>query len=119
MSDRFYFKDGASVDLPIDGTFTTGEFPIEYESGYIIVALYDGIGNIVTPSAGTCAVEVSPIKGQWHAGVSAGDSVIDLTLAGATATYGIPLFKGPQINARITLASVAGATSAKAYIWRA
>lgn len=119
MAERFYFKDSGSIELPIDGTFLTGEYPIEYESGYIVIALYDSNGDIVTPSAGTCTVEASPIDGQWHNGVTAGDAVIDLTLAGASATYTIPLFKGPHKQARITLASVAGANSAKAYIWRA
>jgi hypothetical protein len=118
MAERFYFTDSGSIELPIDGTFTSDLYPIELGKGYIVIAFYDSNGDIVTPSAGTCTVEVSPIKGQWHNGVSSGDAVIDATLAGAAATYTIPLFEGPQTQARITLASVAGADHAVGYIWR-
>lgn len=118
MAERFYFKNDGSIDLPIDGVFYTDEFAPQYESSLIVIALYDAQGDIVTASTGTCKVEASPIEGQWFNGVSAGDATISLAKAGADATYDIPAFLGPQVQARITLASVTGATSAKAYVWR-
>lgn len=118
MAQQYYFKDSDSIELPINGTFYTDEFAPDYDSTLIVIALYDAQGDIVTASAGTCKVEVSPIKGQWFNGVSSGDATIDLTDAGADATYEIPAFLGPQIQARITLENAAGAVTAKAYAWR-
>jgi hypothetical protein len=117
MAKREYFKNAESFDLPINGTFYTDEFSPDYEESVFAIALYDASGDIVTASAGTCVISISPIKGQWQA-PSAGSATIDLTLAGAEATYVMPLFKGPQIQARIVLANAAGATTARAFIWR-
>jgi hypothetical protein len=116
--ERYYFKDSGSIELPIDGVFYTDEFSPEYEGNLIVIAFYDSSGDIVTASTGTVTVEVTPIKGQWFNGVSSGDATITASEAGATATYGIPVFLGPVTQARITLASVAGADHAKAYLWR-
>lgn len=120
MAERYYFKSGDSIDLPVTGTFYTDEFPVERDGSMIIVALYDANGDVITPSAGTCKVEVSPIKGQWFNGTSSGDSTIVMAEAGASATYDIPVFIGPQTQARITLSDVSGigASYIKAYLWR-
>ena len=118
MAERFNFKDGDSLELPIDGVFYTDVFPPRFEKCAIIIALYDANGDIVTPGAGTCTCEASPIKGQWHTTPSSGDSAIDLTLAGSSATYAIPVYEdAPMTQAKITLASVAGADHAKAFLW--
>jgi hypothetical protein len=117
MAKREYFKNGESFALPINGTFYTDEFAPDYEESILVIALYDVSGAIVTASAGTCVIAISPIDGQWQ-GPSAGSATIDLTLAGAEATYVMPSFKGPQIQGRIVLANVAGANSARAFIWR-
>ena len=52
--------------------------------------------NIVTPSAGTCAVSSSAIAGQWIDGVSYGDSIVDLTKVGVDASYNIAGWNGVQ-----------------------
>jgi hypothetical protein len=117
MAKREFFKNSESVNLPIDGTFFTDDFSPDYEESILVIALYDAGGDIVTPSAGTCVISISPIEGQWQ-GPSSGSATVDLTLAGAEATYTLPSFRGPQIKGRIVLANVAGATSAKAFIWR-
>ena len=117
MAIREHFKNGTSVVLPINGTFYTDEFAPEYEESILAIALYDAGGAIVTASAGTCVISISPIDGQYQA-PSSGSATIDLTLAGAEATYVMPSFKGPQIKGRIVLANVAGAASARAFIWR-
>tara|TARA_R110000764_G_scaffold60448_8_gene129799 strand:- start:6129 stop:6485 length:357 start_codon:yes stop_codon:yes gene_type:complete len=117
MAKREFFKNGASFSLPIDGTFYTDIFAPDYEESILAIALYDSNGAIVTASAGTCVISISPINGQWQ-GPSLGSETIDLTLAGADATYVMPSFRGPQIQARIVLANVAGAVSASAFIWR-
>jgi hypothetical protein len=117
MAKREYFKNGASFALPIDGTFFTDDFAPDYEESILVIGLYDAGGAIVTASAGTCVIAISPIDGQWQ-GPSAGSATIDLTLAGPEATYILPSFRGPQIKGRIVLANVAGANSARAFIWR-
>jgi len=117
MSKREYFKNAGSDVLPIDGTFLTDIFDPSYQLGVIVIAFYDALGDIVTVTDGTCIASASPIQGQWQ-GVSSGDASIDLTLAGAEATYAMPFFNGPQIQARIVLADVVGAESAKAFLWR-
>lgn len=118
MSQRFNFKNVDSIELPIDGTFYTDNFPPRFEKCAIVIALYDASGNIVTPSAGSCACEATPIEGQWHSTASSGDSVINLTSAGTSSTYVIPVFENaPITQARITLADVAGADHAVAYLW--
>jgi hypothetical protein len=118
VAEREYFKSSGSINLPIDGTFLTDEFSPEYDGGMIIIALYDANNDIVTASAGTCVVSSSAIAGQFIGGVSYGDETIDLTEAGPVATYNIPGYNGPQIQARIVLASVVGAEYAQAYLWR-
>lgn len=118
MAERFNFKNGDSIELPIDGVFYTDDFPARFEKCAIVIALYDAAGDIATATAGTCSVEASPIDGQWHSTSSNLANVIDLTLAGETSTYTIPVYENaPITQARITLADVAGADHAKAFLW--
>ena len=117
MAERKYFKNSGSNTLPVDGSFFTDALTPDYDASVFVIALYDANGDIVTPSAGTCTITVSPIDGQFQ-GPSEGDSIINLTLAGADASYTMPSFAGPQIKGKIVLADVAGAVSATAFLWR-
>ena len=119
MTERVYFKDeNGAIELPItDGTLYTDKIPSNYAKSCVVIAFYDANGDIVTPTSGTCSVEASPIDDQWFAGVSSGDSVIDVTKAGDEATYNIPVFESVVVQARITFAGVTGADHAIAFVW--
>ena len=84
--------------------------------GIFFIAFYDVTGQIVTPTAGTIKVEVSPIDGQWFE--SAGAPVIDATTAGAIAAYTPPVFDGPFTTGRLTFDGITGASYANAFFWR-
>lgn len=123
MAKRYNFltdiTDTSSVKLGTDGTFYTEIQSSGFESAIIVIAAYDSDDNIVTPTAGTATIEVSPIDGQWHSGATSGDNPIDLTQVGASADYTIPLFSGPMIQSRITLSGVTGTIDHfKSYCWR-
>ncbi|MBL4800225.1 MAG: hypothetical protein JKY50_22745 [Oleispira sp.] len=113
-------KDGSNV-LPVaNGVLVTNEMlnVTSYGTGVFVIAFYDASGDPVTPTAGTITPEASPIDGQWHT-PSSGDATITATaVVAGSAVYAIPVFTGPVIQGRITLAGILGATSCKAYFWR-
>lgn len=120
MSQRYFIKSNGSDVLPVtDGTLTTDAISTDYETGVFVVAFYDAGGDIVTPTAGTVKPEMSPISGQWLT-PSSGDATINAVdcIAGL-ATYEAPVFNGPAEQGRLTFAGITGATTAKAYFWRA
>lgn len=120
MAKIYDVKHNDSTELPIlDGTYETGDISTDYETGTLTVAFYDSDGNIVTPTGGTIGHAMEAMDQQWL-GASSGDSPIDATLCGATATYTIPVYNGPAKKGRVTFTGITGATIAyaKAQFWR-
>lgn len=121
-SQRYYFKDGASFNITGDGTFQTDEMSAGYEAAIVAIAAYDSDEIPVTPSVGTAQINVSPIDGQYHSGTTSGSATIDLTTIGDAATYELPLFTGPMVGAKLTIADSDFATDGiayiKAFVWR-
>jgi hypothetical protein len=124
MARTIFVKSGGDTKLPIaDGTLETDllekNLSLSDEGGMFVIAFYDVAGDIVTPTAGTIAAEMSPIKGQWQ-GPSSGDASINASLTGPSATYTMPRFDGPAAQGRLTFSGIAGAgvDHAIAYFWR-
>lgn len=106
-------------NIPVaDGVFETTSEYMGFEGGYFMIAFYDGLGDLVVPTAGTITPEMCPIEGQWHA-PSSGADVIDATEVGFNpAVYSIPSFSGPALGGRATLSGVTGASTFTAFFWR-
>lgn len=123
MAEREYFRnESGSTMLSGDGTFYTSMQSADWDNCIVVIAAYDANGDIVTPSAGLAEVEASPIDGQWHKAPSGGANPIDLTLTGADASYSIPYFEGPIVEARIVISGTDVVTDGidhfKAFCWR-
>jgi len=120
MAQRYYvLNESGGINLPVaNNTLYTAEMDFGYQASVLVIAFYDAKGDAVTPTSGTITAEVSPIEGQWQA-PSSGDAVISaVNVVAGLATYTLPTFLGPTMQARITLSGVTGAVTCKSYFWR-
>ncbi len=99
-----------------DGVYTLDGIGADFESHMIVAAAYNHNGDIVTAS-GTVTIEAAPIKGQYHTSASGEPSVIDLSKAGVSATYEIPVFLGVVSSVKITVAGFSGADHIDCFVW--
>ena len=111
MANVEYVKSGftGSEDdfkLTENGTFETALLAPENESNIVTLAAYDSAGDIVTATVGTVTVSCSPIKGQWLVDPSIGAGVINLSDAGPSAVYEMPLYRGQVIGVIAVIADV-------------
>ncbi|CAM0101559.1 hypothetical protein PODOV084v1_p0002 [Vibrio phage 340E47.2] len=124
MAKTYHVLSNGSQALPVaDGTLSTQalnspDMSTDFDDGVFVISFYDANGDLVTPTAGSIVVEMSPVEGQWLA-PSGGDATIQATeVIAGSATYTAPRFTGPAIAGRLTFAGVTGATTARAYFWR-
>ena len=107
-----------SERIPIEeGTYNSVIMPEDFQQGAFFLAFYNSNGGIVTPTAGTITVELSPIEGQWH-GLNE-NGVITATTVGANATYVVPAFCTLVRQGRMRFDSaIAGGAYCRAFFWR-
>ncbi len=103
--------------LPItNGIYFTELMPEDFQQGAFYLQFFDTLGDVVTPSAGTITVQISPIEGQWHLldrhGTIAASSV------GAISTYTVPVFCALARQGRVQFDGIAGADHCRAFFWR-
>ena len=127
MAEAYWFRSGTGRDsttiLPVAGdpTYTITDMDLTYSIGNTVLVFLNAVGDPVTPTGGTVQFEATPIDGIWLDPPS--EATIDATTvvaaADGVATYTLPSFDGPVSSARMILSSIAGATSVRAYHWRA
>lgn len=121
---KVYNESGSDILPVVDGTLSTKTpqnkfMNIEFETGTFVIQFFDASGLPVAPSGGTIVPEMSATPdGQWFS-PGTGDATINAVDAGVNAGYTIPVFNGPAYEGRVTLSGITGATTCKAYFWRA
>jgi len=98
-----------------DGSYTSDAMNASYsrcELSYI--RFFDSNGAQVTPSAGTVVFSGSP-DGVNYRDIEGGSFMASSAYSGSRVP---PYGEGLMVNARITLAGVAGASTFEAVVWR-
>ena len=112
------------VALPVaDGSFLTPNMLPEEDQGTLYLEFYNSAAdaraqtNAVNPSAGTVTLEASPLGNVFLRDVGSVTVQAD-TVTQPSGTYTPPFVDGLAIQAKITFASIAGATHCRAVFVR-
>ena len=122
MGRRYDFRAGAdgtgSTLIPIAaGDFFVNDIDPSYERGQCCLAFYGPDGTtLATPLTGTIIFRASCIEGQFLRDSSS--ITVDATQVQAgDAAYTPPVFNGPAIRAKMTLAAITGVSFVAAHYW--
>tara|TARA_R110002020_G_scaffold475890_1_gene713747 strand:+ start:19371 stop:19757 length:387 start_codon:yes stop_codon:yes gene_type:complete len=125
MGRRYNFKTSAgSSILPVtDGDYFTDTLDPSYNDGQVYLEFFNSsddardFTNAVTPTGGTIVVNGSPL-GNVFIRDSNSETINATTVSSPDGTYTPPVISGAAVQARVTLASIAGATHCRIVIDR-
>ena len=122
MGRRYDFRAGSdgtgSTVIPVAvGDFFCNDIDPVYERGQCCLAFYGPDGTtLATPTAGTIIFRASCIEGQFLRD-SLTTTIQATQIEAGDASYTAPLFNGPAIRAKMTLAGITGVSFVVAHYW--